>query len=110
MMKGNSNTSKKQEVYYKAPGNNKGSGKSKSNPLRVKYISSPMKVTTTTSRFRSLVQQLTGKNSNTDQYVVDTAENAFNVANDDFHEIGSYFKTGSSYEDCQVQISPSGFS
>ncbi|GFP93232.1 sigma factor binding protein 1 chloroplastic [Phtheirospermum japonicum] len=36
--------------------------------LKVVYISSPMKVKTSASQFRSLVQQLTGKNSDIAQY------------------------------------------
>ncbi|KAL8542124.1 hypothetical protein ACS0TY_003110 [Phlomoides rotata] len=54
-------------------GNKKNSkGKRKSNDsLKVVYISSPMKVKTSASRFRSLVQQLTGKNSDITQYMDD---------------------------------------
>ncbi|KZV47301.1 hypothetical protein F511_07724 [Dorcoceras hygrometricum] len=37
--------------------------------LKVVYISSPMKVKTSASRFMSLVQQLTGKNSDITQYM-----------------------------------------
>ncbi|KAI3448775.1 hypothetical protein Pfo_005440 [Paulownia fortunei] len=47
--------------------------------LKVVYISSPMKVKTSASRFRSLVQQLTGKNSDISQYD--------NYVGRDFHEI-----------------------
>lgn len=47
-------------------------GKRKNNnSLKVVYISSPMKVKTSASRFRSLVQQLTGKNSDISQYMED---------------------------------------
>lgn len=46
----------------------KGKRKS-SDPLKVVYISSPMKVKTSAARFRSLVQQLTGKNSDVAQYM-----------------------------------------
>ena len=37
--------------------------------LKVVYISSPMKVTTSAARFRALVQQLTGKNSDIGPYM-----------------------------------------
>ncbi|KAL7083765.1 hypothetical protein ACP275_14G182600 [Erythranthe tilingii] len=47
----------------------KKSVKRKNNSLKVVYISSPMKVKTSASRFRSLVQQLTGKNSDISQYM-----------------------------------------
>lgn len=51
---------------------NSAKGKRKSNnSLKVVYISSPMKVKTSASRFRSLVQQLTGKNSDIAQYMND---------------------------------------
>ncbi|KAL1545013.1 sigma factor binding protein 2, chloroplastic-like [Salvia divinorum] len=42
--------------------------KKKSDQLKVVYISSPMKVKTSASRFRSLVQELTAKETNDDQY------------------------------------------
>ncbi|EPS64879.1 hypothetical protein M569_09902, partial [Genlisea aurea] len=41
---------------------------SNDSPLKVVYISTPMKVKTSASNFRSLVQQLTGKNSDISQY------------------------------------------
>lgn len=47
----------------------KGNRKNKNDPLKVVYISSPMKVKTSASRFRSLVQQLTGKNSDISEYM-----------------------------------------
>ncbi|KAG6408526.1 hypothetical protein SASPL_131539 [Salvia splendens] len=37
--------------------------------LKVVYISSPIKVTTSAARFRALVQQLTGKNSDIAPYM-----------------------------------------
>ncbi|KAF8395707.1 hypothetical protein HHK36_019657 [Tetracentron sinense] len=37
---------------------------SKKKPFKVVYISNPMKVTTSASKFRALVQELTGKDSN----------------------------------------------
>ncbi|KAK4424827.1 hypothetical protein Salat_1676300 [Sesamum alatum] len=47
-------------------------GKRKNNSsLKVVYISSPMKVKTSASRFRSLVQELTGKNSDISQYMAE---------------------------------------
>ncbi|KAL7607312.1 uncharacterized protein LOC111914601 [Lactuca sativa] len=41
------------------------------NKLKVVYISSPMKVKTSVSRFRSLVQELTGRDSDISRYNVD---------------------------------------
>ncbi|PIM98866.1 hypothetical protein CDL12_28650 [Handroanthus impetiginosus] len=55
---------------------NKGKQKNKSS-LKVVYISSPMKVKTSASNFRSLVQQLTGKNSDVSQYMEDTNNGEF---------------------------------
>ncbi|KAG8391107.1 hypothetical protein BUALT_Bualt01G0153600 [Buddleja alternifolia] len=52
------------------------------NSLKVVYISSPMKVKTSASRFRSLVQQLTGKNSDVSRYIEADTNRA-----SDFHEI-----------------------
>ncbi|KAL2230533.1 sigma factor binding protein 2, chloroplastic [Sesamum indicum] len=47
-------------------------GKRKNNnSLKVVYISSPMKVKTSASRFRSLVQKLTGKNSDISHYMAE---------------------------------------
>ncbi|KAL0429449.1 UNVERIFIED_CONTAM: hypothetical protein Sradi_0570900 [Sesamum radiatum] len=59
----------------------KGKPKSKDS-LKVTYISSPMKVKTSACRFRSLVQQLTGKNSDISRYVES------NYSADGFHKIG----------------------
>ncbi|XP_022897611.1 sigma factor binding protein 1, chloroplastic-like [Olea europaea var. sylvestris] len=53
----------------------------KSNSLKVVYISSPMKVKTCASRFRSLVQELTGRHSDVSRYM------ETNGADADFHEI-----------------------
>ncbi|KAG6436754.1 hypothetical protein SASPL_101656 [Salvia splendens] len=58
--------------------------KEKSDQLKVVYISSPMKVKTSASRFRSLVQELTGKNSDVSQYM---DENMDYLAKDFYHEI-----------------------
>ncbi|XP_047953026.1 sigma factor binding protein 2, chloroplastic-like [Salvia hispanica] len=58
--------------------------KKKSDQLKVVYISSPMKVKTSASRFRSLVQELTGKNSDVSQYM---DENTDYLAKDFYHEI-----------------------
>ncbi|KAL2478159.1 sigma factor binding protein 1 [Forsythia ovata] len=55
--------------------------RSKNDSLKVVYISSPMKVKTSASRFRSLVQELTGRHSDVSRYM----EN--NGATTDFHEI-----------------------
>ncbi|KAE8038430.1 hypothetical protein FH972_010941 [Carpinus fangiana] len=38
-------------------------------PIKVVYISTPMKVKTSASKFRDLVQELTGRDSDTTQYV-----------------------------------------
>ena len=43
--------------------------KKRNQSLKVVYISSPMKVRTSASRFRALVQQLTGKNSDIAPYM-----------------------------------------
>ncbi|CAI9770460.1 unnamed protein product [Fraxinus pennsylvanica] len=53
----------------------------KSNSLKVVYISSPMKVKTSVSRFPSLVQELTGRHSDVSRYM------EANGADADFHEI-----------------------
>ncbi|PIN01593.1 hypothetical protein CDL12_25894 [Handroanthus impetiginosus] len=53
-------------------------------PLKVVYISSPMKVKTSASNFRSLVQQLTGKNSDITRHNIEANANGAT----DFHEIG----------------------
>ncbi|XP_057796862.1 sigma factor binding protein 1, chloroplastic-like [Salvia miltiorrhiza] len=58
----------------------KGKKKKSEQLLKVVYISSPMKVKTSASRFRSLVQELTGKNSDVSQYMDDGAK-------DFYHEI-----------------------
>lgn len=66
--------------------NSKGKRKS-NNSLKVVYISSPMKVKTSASRFRSLVQQLTGKNSDIAQYMDDSNNNNhFYDCNDDDYD------------------------
>ncbi|KAL7120382.1 hypothetical protein ACP275_02G119000 [Erythranthe tilingii] len=61
------------------------SKKRRDNSLKVVYISSPMKVRTSASRFRSLVQQLTGKNSYVARYMESDTTRA-----SDFHEIIDY--------------------
>ncbi|CAI9765036.1 unnamed protein product [Fraxinus pennsylvanica] len=53
----------------------------KSDSLKVVYISSPMKVKTSASRFRSLVQELTGRDSDVSRYM------EANGADADFLEI-----------------------
>lgn len=45
-----------------------GNKKKENNKLKVVYISSPMKVKTSASRFRALVQELTGRDSDISQY------------------------------------------
>ncbi|CAA0838885.1 Sigma factor binding protein 1- chloroplastic [Striga hermonthica] len=60
------------------------SSKATNNSLKVVYISSPMKVATSASRFKSLVQELTGKNSDISRYM----DNDSNYAGGgDFREI-----------------------
>ncbi|KAL2461102.1 vq domain-containing protein [Abeliophyllum distichum] len=49
--------------------------------LKVVYISSPMKVKTSASRFRSLVQELTGRHSDVSRYMENNGDTT------DFHEI-----------------------
>ncbi|KAL7157959.1 hypothetical protein ABFS83_02G110600 [Erythranthe nasuta] len=61
------------------------SKKKRDNSLKVVYISSPMKVRTSASRFRSLVQQLTGKDSYVARYMESDTTRAT-----DFHEIIDY--------------------
>ncbi|KAH6819153.1 hypothetical protein C2S51_002756 [Perilla frutescens var. frutescens] len=51
------------------PAAKRGKRKSGADSLKVVYISSPMKVRTSATRFRSLVQQLTGKNSDIARYM-----------------------------------------
>ncbi|CAL9046189.1 uncharacterized protein LOC135674035 [Musa acuminata AAA Group] len=41
-----------------------GQAKAKKKPIKVVYISNPMKVTTSAAKFRGLVQKLTGRDSN----------------------------------------------
>lgn len=57
------------------------------NSLKVVYISSPMKVRTSASRFRSLVQQLTGKNSDIARYIDD---NTNGRPSDHFHDYDEF--------------------
>ncbi|KAL9679026.1 hypothetical protein QQ045_016879 [Rhodiola kirilowii] len=47
----------------RAPSGKKRPQKRRNDPLKIVYISSPMKVKTCESKFRSLVQELTGKDS-----------------------------------------------
>ncbi|KAI3445152.1 hypothetical protein Pfo_001817 [Paulownia fortunei] len=74
-----------QRVPRLVKGHNKGSkGRRKSNDsLKVVYISSPMKVKTSASKFRFLVQQLTGKNSDIARYMEANTNGASNL-----HEFG----------------------
>ncbi|KAJ4719700.1 sigma factor binding protein 1, chloroplastic-like [Melia azedarach] len=47
----------------------KGNAKTKKNPIKVTYISTPMKVkASSASEFRAIVQELTGKNSDVGDY------------------------------------------
>lgn len=62
-------------------GNKKTKRNEKSDSLKVVYISTPMKVKTSASRFRSLVQELTGRHSDVSRYM------EANGADADFHEI-----------------------
>ncbi|XP_043692875.1 sigma factor binding protein 1, chloroplastic-like [Telopea speciosissima] len=45
--------------------------KKKSKPIKVVYISNPMKVKTSASEFRALVQELTGRDSDLSRITVD---------------------------------------
>lgn len=60
----------------------KGKKKNNDDQLKVVYISSPMKVKTSASKFRSLVQELTGKNSDISQYM-DDYSNVYEESRDD---------------------------
>ncbi|KAL2491792.1 vq domain-containing protein [Abeliophyllum distichum] len=55
------------------------SKRSNKNSLKVVYISSPMKVKTSATRFRSLVQELTGRHSDVSRFMESNDSN-------DFHE------------------------
>ncbi|KAL2514690.1 sigma factor binding protein 1 [Forsythia ovata] len=55
------------------------SKRSNKNSLKVVYISSPMKVKTSATRFRSLVQELTGRHSDVSRFMDSNDSN-------DFHE------------------------
>ncbi|XP_028788245.1 uncharacterized protein LOC114744215 [Neltuma alba] len=67
--------------------------------IKVTYISSPMKVKTSASNFRDLVQKLTGKSSNVAE--ANFMEEARNHENDDDYELivkGSSSSSSSSLE------------
>ncbi|KAH6834255.1 hypothetical protein C2S53_004618 [Perilla frutescens var. hirtella] len=86
----------------------KGKKKIKEDPLKVVYISSPMKVKTSASRFRSLVQELTGKNSDISQYMDDSinygASDIFQEIDCDDHSLGK--ETSSDLYQTYSSISP----
>ncbi|GER37275.1 sigma factor binding protein 1 [Striga asiatica] len=73
----------------------KSSTTTNNNSLKVVYISSPMKVKTSASRFRSLVQELTGKNSDISRYTGD--ESNF-TAGGEFLETDHFFSGDLSQE------------
>lgn len=52
------------------------------NSLKVVYISSPMKVKTSATRFRSLVQELTGRHSNVSQFMDSNVCTGFHEVNE----------------------------
>ncbi|KAJ8511559.1 hypothetical protein OPV22_001993 [Ensete ventricosum] len=51
-------------VHQKSPEQAKAKATKKKKPIRVVYISNPMRVTTSAAQFRGLVQKLTGRDSN----------------------------------------------
>ncbi|XP_057807912.1 uncharacterized protein LOC131022442 [Salvia miltiorrhiza] len=58
-----------QSRHHKGAKKRKGAAAAADESLKVVYISSPMKVRTSAARFRSLVQELTGKNSDIAPYM-----------------------------------------
>lgn len=77
---------------HKRKASKKSNGKSKKNAIKVVYISNPMKVNTSASQFRSLVQQLTGQDAagsinftHTHDVGDATKENVNNKIDDDHH-------------------------
>ncbi|KAK9175268.1 hypothetical protein WN944_027274 [Citrus x changshan-huyou] len=93
--------------HFDHQGHNKsqrsGANKVKKNPLKVTYISSPMKVkASNASEFRAIVQELTGKNSevkdhNSDDVVFPHAEEAKVFSHN--HESDHRLKRTSTYAD-----------
>ncbi|CAD5197299.1 unnamed protein product [Musa acuminata subsp. malaccensis] len=51
-------------VHQKSPEQAKAKATKKKKPIKVVYISNPMRVTTSAAQFRGLVQKLTGRDSN----------------------------------------------
>ncbi|URD82713.1 VQ motif [Musa troglodytarum] len=51
-------------VHQKSPEQAKAKATMKKKPIKVVYISNPMRVTTSAAQFRGLVQKLTGRDSN----------------------------------------------
>jgi hypothetical protein len=69
----------------------KGKRQSKKNKKEVKvtYISSPMKVKTSASNFRALVQELTGQDSNVAEMFVEANDDGFHVDDVQNHQKSS---------------------
>ncbi|GKE18696.1 sigma factor binding protein 1, chloroplastic-like protein [Tanacetum coccineum] len=75
---------------------------SKKKPVKVVYISNPMKVKTTPSEFRAVVQQLTGKYANNSQ----PHEFATNAFKDDLKEEASRAVQSSKFSYADFVITP----
>ncbi|WOL03179.1 hypothetical protein Cni_G11899 [Canna indica] len=60
----------------------KRSAKAKKKPVKVVYISNPMRVTTSAAKFRGLVQKLTGRDSNVAEMDASGASLVFDDADD----------------------------
>ncbi|XP_051131108.1 uncharacterized protein LOC127251429 [Andrographis paniculata] len=86
----------------KSDGQKETSKKSSNNALKVKYISSPMRVKTSPSRFRSIVQKLTGKNSDAERCI------AAADYDDRFHEVTDDF-IGTPYAETMERHGRDGF-
>ncbi|KAL9677305.1 hypothetical protein QQ045_005533 [Rhodiola kirilowii] len=87
----NNNNNSSSSVRKSSSKKNRKSSKNKSAELKVVYISSPMKVKTCASNFRSTVQQLTGRDSDVvdrlmDEYANNNNNN--NLSNEIVHTMG----------------------
>jgi hypothetical protein len=65
---------------HKGGGGGKGGGKK---PIKVVYISNPMRIKTSAARFRSLVQELTGRHADPSKYSPDDLDAVGGVGADD---------------------------
>ena len=92
-------------------------GKKTKKGIKVVYISSPMKVKTSASEFRALVQELTGKDSDTARYMDDVNGADHNSSDDqrfelqrgqmDYHSPSSFVPMMMNNYNDQSQSSPS---